>query len=303
MIEKMNSDMPKSEMRRNKAPRLAIAMALVFACAYTASPSQDAVSLRRALKEGDTQSYHLEYKSSQTVELPNGMGEQEISVIGSQDLMETIGKVDGAAQTAAYELKSTNFKIEINSPMGNPLEGKEMPKASAMQGTVDSRNRTSNMKGDDKSAELTGGDLGSSSTMNLTFAFPEAAVKIGDTWESAFPKTAYSPGAKLTCTLVGERLAGTTPTWVISMKGLVPLAMDLSKSLPPKDGVAPLPGAMVFKGTVDMDSEALVDKATCQVISIQTKAKSKAIITIEAMNADMNVTGESTSTMKRSDVK
>lgn len=289
-------------MRLRFSPWIAIPSSILVACAFSAPLKQTPVTLRRALVEGAKQTYHLEYSSSQNVELPNGMGDQEVTVNGSQDLLETVGKVDAANQSAAYELKSTNIKMDIKTPMGNPLEGKEMPKETVMTGQIDSRNRATNLKGDAKAMEMTGGDLGSSSSMNVSAEFPEGPIKIGDTWETQFPKMPFSPGGKMKSSLTGEKSVGTVSAWVITITGTVPLAMDMTKAMDKMD--SPIPkGGITVKGTVDLNTEVLVDKATGLVLSVSTKAKSKAIMSIESMSADLNISGESTSNLKRSDVK
>jgi len=257
--------------------------------ATVAMAAQDGIVLRRTLKENDTETYKIDSKASQTINLPNGMGEQEMNIATTSTYKLSTGKLDAAKGTLAITALSTIDKIDADGPMGDALASQK-PKPVTTTGTLDARGH---MVMDDSKTTMGQLQMGSgsqSSAGGIFVEFPEKAIKVGDTWEVVVPKspTTSPEDQKLTAKLVGEKKVGDKDVWIISTSGTFKLDIDSSKLAKDKEDASnPMAGQdMHIKGTIDMTGEILVEKSTGKTLRAEAKMKAKNNVEVMGMNID-----------------
>jgi len=263
--------------------------------ATVAMAAQDGVVLRKTLKENDTESYKVESKVAQTINLPNGMGEQEMNIATTSTYKISTGKLDPAKGTVEVTVLTSVDKIDADGPMGDALASQK-PKPTTMKGTLDAKGHLVLDMAKMTMSQLQFGG-GQSSGGGIFAEFPEKAVNVGDTWDVIIPKSVAtgSEDQKLTAKLVGEKKLGDKDVWVITTTGTMKMEIDSSK-LPKGDEDASNPMAgqdMKIKGTIEVTTEALVEKSTGKTLRTESKLKSKNNVEVMGMNIDS--TGVTTS--------
>lgn len=283
-----------------KMPVKLIAVASLF-LASVAFGAQDTHLIRRKLVEGEKVAYSTVSVTQQTVEMPNGMGDQEMSmkVLGTYNLLT--GKVNPEKGTAELTLVYTVDKTETDGPLANAMNSADAPKRVETKGTIDVRGKTvmDAPKIDKATASMFA--AGQSTTSSLfAFELPEKAVKVGDTWEVVIPKTPFTSDKdqKITAKLVGEKVVDGKAVYEVSAEGTINVDVDLSKVM--KEG--PMAGQkMLVKGTVQNSTTGLLDKETGAPISLKMVLKSKQTVEIPDMNVNMAMAGTTTIELKRKD--
>lgn len=266
-----------------------IVPALLVASAFSFIGRTDGVTLRRTLIEGDAETYHISHKSKLNVE--SAMGDQDIESTGSMDSTQTIGKVDATGQSAAVTVKETNIQIETNSPM--PIG--ELPKELTTTGVIDVRNRISNLKFDSAAVKLMSRSFSSAGEGGSGVEFPDGPVNIGDTWITNLPDTPVTKSAQLNAKFMGDRMVDRVNCWVIAMSGRINVDADIAKMM--EEGAGAVGSSMPMKGTVDVDSEVLLDKTTCLLRS--STSKLKPVINVDVMGQDVSIKGTTDVTIVR----
>jgi hypothetical protein len=265
-----------------------------MALAALAAAAQDGLLLRRTLTEGTTETYVVESVSKQVVNLPNGMGEQEMeSTMAGSYLLKT-GKIDAEKKTADLEFTFTIDKMESSGMMGGGAMGDDVKgKPVTMKGTIDERSRITFADGGGAKASatsmLSGQSMGANSVL---IELPDKPVKIGDTWEVVIPKGEFTgkEDQKLVAKLVGEKEVDGKPAYVVSTEGTYKVDMDLSKAA--ADAPGPMKGQkMLLKGTIDTKSDGVVEKSTGRTLRVTTKMKQQMALEIPDMGFNVDVSG------------
>ena len=260
---------------------------------------QDAVTLRRTLKEDSTETYSSESKGTQSIDIP-GAGNQETTITTKATYVVKVGKTDATKGTT--ELSITHTVDSIDAEGAGADQAKVIPKPFTQTGTIDSRARlVFDYSKLTILQALAGVDNGQG---GLTLELPEAAVKVGDTWDVTVPKgpTTYNEDQKLTAKLTGDKMVGDKSAWVVSLSGKIKMDMDSSKfAEDPDPGTNPM-ATLKFHltGGMDLSGECLVDKTTGIVLRSESKSKGDGKIEIPSMGAtlDMTLSGTSTITLK-----
>lgn len=262
---------------------------------------QEGTTLRRTLKENATDTYSIESKSSQTIALPNGMGDQDMTFNVASTFKVTTGKVDATTGAADVTTEVKVDKMDADGPMAQQIPQVKDPIVT--KGTLTALNHftpTDAAAAAQKSFESMGA-VSASSTSGVFVDFPDKPVKIGDTWDVTIPKSPFTgtEDQKLTAKLVGEKKQGDVDVWMISITGTMKVDIDTSKlpkSTNPDSPMANQP--MHIRGTEDMDIQSLVEKSTGRTVHSDAKVKSKNSLEVMGMNIDMSGTSSSTIDLK-----
>lgn len=263
---------------------------MIVAAACLASASQDGAILRRELKEGARDVYKVESKADQTIQLSQlGRDDQQVLVTSGMKLALTTGKVDAEKKSAELEMVSTDFTFNAEGLAGMaPMP--QMPEKITVLGKIDNQNRVTGMKTVGAGARMMAASLNASTGM-LFISFSEQPVRVGDTWEVLVPKNPAMGNADtiLKATLTGEEMDGEVPVWIVTMKGPLVLNVDLSEVMKddPQAGAMAGMGSMKMSGTIDLLSEARVEKGTGRTRKMVVKMKGKQ--TMEMVDFGMTI--------------
>ncbi len=253
---------------------------------------QSPVLLRRQLSAGSTEKYQVDMKMTTVLEMPGGLGEQELGMTSSANLEIKIGKMNWQIPGASIDAVMTVTAMEAEGIMAGTI-GDKIPPPLNVKGTLDIYGR---LKPAGSSSEG-GMDLGQ--VQSLSFAMmaielPEKAVSLNDTWPVLVPRSTMTKKNQfLTATLKGER----NGLWVVQLSGKYQLEME-PREISSGDGATnPMAGQKVgVKGEVTVEGEGLVDKVTGRTMSLKTKTLTKQVATL----ASMGVSIDSHSTMDSS---
>jgi hypothetical protein len=269
------------------------------AMAAFAVASQDGLLIRRALQEGASDTYKVETVTKQVVNLPNGMGEQEMDTTLLATYQVKTGKVDAAKKSAAVELIYTIDKMEADGALGGMMGGaaSQTGKPTTVAGTLDELGRVKMELPKDGNAATAAMISGAQSmgTSMISVELPEKAVKIGDTWEIIVPKSPFTgpTDQKLIAKLVGEKEVDGKPAYVITTEGAFKTDADLSKMA--EEAPGPMKGQkMLMKGTIDLKSDGVVEKGTGRTLRVTTKMKMKQTLELPDMGFTVDTTGTTT---------
>jgi len=271
--------------------------------ASIAMAAQDGITLRKTLRQG-IESYHMESSLKQTVSLPGGAGDQEMGMTSVTAYTYKIGTVDATAGTAPVELSAKVEKFDVDGPLAEAMNSNKdkVLVTTKTNGKLDSRNRFTPDTGKkvDPMAVMLGS--ASSSLVGPFIEFPEKAVKIGDSWDITIPKSPMTgkEDQKLTATLVSEKAVDGKSLYLVILKGTLKITINMAEIM--KDNAnADLQalGAndMTISGTIDLNGEANLDKATCQTQSMNIKLLAKQEISVAALG-DQKISSSSTGTIK-----
>ncbi|HVL39561.1 MAG TPA: hypothetical protein VM328_09250 [Fimbriimonadaceae bacterium] len=261
---------------------------------------QDGVLLRRELKPDTSETYSMTMKMKQVMNLPTG--EMPMDIASTAKLTMKMGKLV-PDKGAELEMITSDMDMKFDGPMAEMAQSSQpqMPKEVIVKGHIDARNRLTDLKpvGSGAQAMMM---AGSTSMQNVgTFIeFPDRPVKIGDTWEIVIPKMPMlgNEEGKFLGKLVGEKEHEGKPVWVLSMEGVLAIKMDMAEMLKNNPGAAggiPVQN-MLITGTMDVKTQALVEKATGRTLSIESLIKGKQ--KVEVVDFGMTVEGVSEGTVK-----
>jgi hypothetical protein len=251
---------------------------------------QDGVLLRRQLAPDSVEIYKTTIETRQRVDLP-GMGEQEITINGSMTQMLKFGKIDAETKQAEVEVTSKEIKMEMGglAAMASGMMG-EMPSEMTFSARIDERNRFHGVKYDRQAAQaLRAAGMTPESAMQF-IEFPEAAVKVGDSWDVTLPANPMYGGkeVKVKARVEAEREHEGMQVYMLRMTGKFPMSMDASQMA----GDAGMGMKMMVTGTVDMNSMALVDKRNGRTVLMESVMKTDTKTNIEEMGMSFNSVGE-----------
>ena len=264
--------------------------------ALTTLGMKQGVIFRRTLSAGDSQTYHMEFKSNQGIEMPDGSGKQHVTGTGSQDMTESIDEVDSSGESATVTIRLANIKMDVDSPLGSAP--KDFPSEATSTATVDRRNRFTNVVLDPVLSKLFSDDTGVAA-WGGGVEFPEGHVELGESWDNWIPKMGMmSAGATLKATLIASDTLNGVPVWEIHLKGEIPVDVDMSKM--PMSSGNPLAGQPArMKGTLNVSSVIFLDRNTNLVVKSTTTTESKMNVIVPNMDIEMPVTGDTETTVTK----
>ncbi len=251
--------------------------------------------LRRQLTEGLTEKYQIDMKMTTVLEMPGGLGEQELGITSSAEMDMTIGKMNWQIPGAQVETVTRVTKMEAEGMMAGAI-GDKLPPPMKVKGTLDIFGRLRPLQSEDSGFEL--GQLQSLSFGMMTLQLPERPVKIGDSWPVMIPKSPLTKKNQfITATLKGEQGG----SWLVALNGTYKLEMDPREIAGGEGPTAALAGQKVsVKGDVVVEGEGVLDKLTGRTMSLRTKTDTKQAATIGGMgiSIDFHSAMESTVTAK-----
>jgi hypothetical protein len=263
--------------------------------------AQDGKLLRRELKTGAVDTYSFSMKSNQTATMDGGPAagqEMPIDVGMTMKMALKQGAFDEKEKKAPVDVDVTEIALDLGS-MGAMMGGaNEIPKEMKLTAHLDHLNRLSGFKMPKMgmAGMMMGG--GGGSLGPLFVEFPEAPVKVGDSWKMKMPPMPIAKGdTDLVATLTGEKEVDGKQLFTISVKGTMAVDGDMAEMMKdnPDFANSPVGGMkMLMKGTVDFDGEALVEKATGRTIKMNMSMKSKQNMDMPDMGMQVKVSGIST---------
>ncbi len=266
----------------------------LLAISAVALAAQDGVMLKLNLKPGKD-SYKIETNVKQVIQLPNGMGEQEIKIDTSSDLDVVIKSV-GADGYADVEALTSNVDIKSEGQMAGMLGN--TPKSYKSTYKMDAFGRTKDMKteGFTEQQQMMMSSFAGASSQSIIF--PDKPVKPGDEWDVPVPKNpAMAKDQVLKAKLIGEKEIEGIKVWVIATSGPLTMAMDLSKMME-ADPNNPAAGMkMTMGGVMEVSGETYLEQGTFRVITSIQKAVSKMKMEMPDMGMTMDIGGTTTTKM------
>lgn len=259
-----------------------------------AQAPQAEVLLRRTFKTGETAKYRIVTHSSQTVDIPNGLGKQDFTIDAT---VLYAMKVDAAnADGADVELTTTLEKTEAGGSLAGMMPPVQQVPPIVRKGRYDARNRFTAAGNTAPTMALDRLVSAASQAFNgTTVEFPEKAIHFGDTWDVTVPKgpTTGSEDQKLTAKLVGDRVVGGKPVWVVSVEGSFKMHMEPAVG---GSSNALADNHVVSDGTIAVDSEVLLAKDTDETVSSTSTIVTNAKTTVASMTIDAAGTAKTTVT-------
>jgi len=248
---------------------------------------QEPVLLRRTWTVGNSDVYINETKMVQTVELPGGLGEQEITYTQRARVTYKVTGSDASGFTVDVTTETLDMKME--SSMGMPMP--EMPKMPPV--TMATRADIMNKMQGGKGAGFDMSAMYSAGAAFLFPRFPSQAVKVGDTWtlSSAEGTKPAKPDEDITFTFaeLGEHEG--VPAYRISFKGKLPLKVN-SKQMGQQSPMGP----MEVSGFTTGEGSAWIERSTGKTLSVDMDMGSE--MTTSAGGMDIGIKGTGKTTMK-----
>jgi len=271
-------------------------LSLVLLAGFANLGSQGPVLLRRSLKDGATETYRITSSVNMVIELPNGLGEQEINVDSEQTCGLLTSRLD-PTKGALVRSTITFDKWKVDGPLPG---GEEKPEPLKTEGWLNDRGILKPLKPKENGQVLGGFEL--STLVSPFFELPEQKVKVGDSWKIAIPKNPLiNQSQALVATLKGEKVIGEHPVWVVSLNAEIKL--DTGKfTLPKETNGTPNPMAgqkASVTGLVRIEGEVDLDKVSCSVLHLEAKSVIKQQTTIEAYQMTVKSSTESKTTIDR----
>jgi hypothetical protein len=255
---------------------------------------QDAISLKRAIQPNTKSTYTVTSTVKQGFEMPGGGGQQDMTI--DTGFVYTLEYGDADAQTGKTKVtaRTTEISMKMDGPMSGMMPQNEMPKELVQEGTVDSQNRIvlGPIKNATPAVMMMSQSLGQGG-MGLFHELPNNALKVGDTWEISLPASPMfgNKEQKMLGKLVEEKDWNGRRVVVFEVTGNLNLDMDMSEMM--KDNPnAPAGMKMQMKGSVATTTTSVVDKATGQFLSLESKYSGKQSIEMVDMGMSIPVTSE-----------
>ncbi|KAA0228606.1 hypothetical protein FCG40_03510 [Fimbriimonadia bacterium ATM] len=261
-----------------------------------ATQSGDQFTLRRKLEAGAEDVYKFEFKSSQTIAGMMGGGDTPFDMSGS--MLMTVKQLQLIEEGAKADLKvkMSDFKFDFGQ-FQDMAQGQmaQMPEKLEFACKLDGRNRISSVDMPTGSAQMQMmmNQMNTFSTMFIEF--PEAPVKVGDSWEVTFPKNPMTGDkeVKLKAVLSGTKEHEGKTVLIVKMTGAIPINMDIGKMLEsdPNMGAAMGGMRMLMTGTMEMNAEALIEKETGRTLSMDTLMQATQKMEIPDMGMAIDMVG------------
>ncbi len=270
-----------------------------------AATTQESVVLRRQLVEGNTDTYTIESSTDMALDIP-GQGKTDMKSTFSTLYTTKIGKVDSAKGLADFETLMTDIKFKMEGAMaGNMGEGAEPPKEVKSVGKIDARGRQSDMKVQGLNGQMLMAMSSSALAGDVFFAFPETAVKPGDTWDVMTPKMPQfgNKEFKLTAKYIGDEAVGAVKAMKVTLSGTITLDVNISEMMKQMGTQDPTGGMLdsmqpMLRGDIVVGGTAFFDKANGRPITVESTMDMKTRMELSSVGMTIDAPGKSKSTMK-----
>lgn len=260
-------------------------------------------TLRRKLEAGAEDTYKYEFKSSQTVagmmggsDMPFDMSGSMLMTVKQLRLIEEGAKADLKVKMSDFKLDLGQFQDMAQGQMG------QMPENLEFACQLDGRNRISSLSMPTGSAQMRMMMSQMNTFATMFIEFPEAPVKVGDSWEVTFPKNPMTGDkeVKLKATLSGTKEYEGKSVLVVKMAGTIPVNMDVGKMLESDPSMGATMGGMkmLMTGKMDMNAEALIEKETGRTLSMDTLMQSTQKMEIPDMGMAVDMIGSTAMKMQ-----
>jgi hypothetical protein len=277
-----------------------------LALATVAVAGQDAVTMRRELKPGTTETYKIENEIKQLIDVPS-MGEQDLLITTVATVSIKTTAVNAQKGTADVETTTKVEKTAMDGSLAAIVGGNQdakLPEPKTEIGTMDTRNRLVITPPKDKPKNAgaggpmammgMGGMANMGAQMLLLVELPEKPLKIGDSIEVLVPGAASAgtmgvKDLKMTLKLIGEREQEGQMLWVVNYAGTMKLGMDNSKD--PKAADQGPMGSMKMSGKAVLTGEGLIDKASGKTVSNSMTINNDVKVFIEQAGMEIPVKG------------
>ena len=281
--------------------------ALIFggmALAALAVAGQQGMNLRRELKQDSKDVYKIDT----VVKMVANMGGTELDgdITAAQTYTMSTKSVDTAKGVADVESETVTDKFEVGGALGQMMtETPEIPKFNS-KGKMDATGRF--LASDNTLANPVMALLGDvqAALGNFWIVFPAKPVSVGDTWDVPIAKNPFlgNKETKLTAKLTGEKELDGVKVWVVSVTGQLKVDADMKEVGKFMGSTGGPIGDMLtkanatIKGTLDVENEGFVDKATGKTLSMTATAKNKSTINMPENGMTIETTGTATSKIK-----
>ena len=278
-------------------------VATLVAASMAMAAKDGTITLRKTLKQG-VESYHMESSGKQVVTVPGG-GDQEIGSTSASTYSYKIGAVDATGGSAPVEVTTKVTKFDMDGPMAEMMAAQKdkLLISTTTTGKLDARNRfTADTKNKINPLTVMAGNS-SYSFIGPYLEFPEKAISIGDSWDVTIPKSPIMSNSdqKLTAKLVSEKDLDGKAVYVVALTGSLKMNInigELMKANPVPEMEALGATDMTMSGSLDVDGEASIDKATGQTIVMTLKITSKSETNINVQGQQLSIPGTGTAKMK-----
>lgn len=267
------------------------AIALVLS-SFAVAQAEDTYTLRRIFTVGEADTYKMASSSDTNLEIP-GQGAQAMKFEQSNKVTYTTKKFDKEKGEAQVEIKF----FEVEAKMDGPMPMGDMPKEYSVMATFDGRNRMKDMVITGLPGMMRMTSESSMRQMLGGMQYPEAAVKVGDSWDVKFEKDKmmFATDQILKAKLISVKDIDGKKIGEISVKGPMEIAVDVSKLMEEAGGGADNPMAgmkMNMGGKIQNDTVLTIDMATGKIISMDTNATSD--LNMEMVDMGMKIPLSST---------
>ncbi|HSI73374.1 MAG TPA: hypothetical protein VK934_09355 [Fimbriimonas sp.] len=248
------------------------------------APQQD-VRLQRQLTEGATEKYKVDMKMNTLMDMPGGLGEQEMGMTSAAEYELKFGKMNWQIPGMTVDATVTVTKMDAEGMMAGAMAGQGLPKPITMKAYMDLQGRLLPLKTQGAGGAMDLMGMQSFSFTTISIPLPAKPVKVGESWQVPVPKGMMAKKDQfLTATLTGER----DGAWIVSTKGKFDIEM-VPRALPNNtDQPNPMAGQKIgLKGTIEVDSEGLVEKATGKTLELKSKMKTDQTATIPDMGLEI----------------
>jgi hypothetical protein len=250
---------------------------------------EDGVLLRFTYKEGQSLTYKVVASATETVQLSKGLrladGSTQRTSDGTFESTCTfvVRKVEANGKVATLESTESVDRVTSKGILIEAFKKKAVGARETFTSEVNDLGFQHRDGAAQDAPEMA--KLGSLSIAG----FPEKPVKVGDSWELPFPKTAESDiakvEAKLRTKLVKEEVIDGKPVLFLSSEGSFSVEVDLTEQV--KDGPGIFKGQKVLsKGTFILTNESSIEKATGCLLKSTYTMKGKATMTLPERQMD-----------------
>ncbi len=233
--------------------------------------AEDSYKIRRTLTEGAVEKYSYKNVFDANIDL-SSFGAPNMSMTMTQSMIATItyGKADATKKTTPFDIKVTEHKLDMEPAMPG---GPEIPTEFSLSGALNELNSVSDMKADGMNETVKMMSAGALDSLSSIFEFPEAEIKVGETWKSVKSKKSLGGDTDEDIThklVAAEKLDG-VDVLKIESKGKVTVRNESAEGM----GMGPMKSTT----EVTVDSITYLNKATGQIVKTEAKSVPMNILT------------------------
>jgi hypothetical protein len=245
--------------------------------------------LRRTLKADESTTYTVAITSKSNIAGGPG-GDTDISSNISMNMNEKLGSVDPDGKKGKLDLDFTDIKVDIQSAAFP--NAPTMPTELKATAEMDDHNVISETKieGLDQMQQLTVGRLLQAALRPVSF--PDAGVKVGDTWDIPAPLAGLpeDQAPKVTVKLAGEQAQDGVDCWEVTTDQDVTINADLSSMFGGGGGTS-----IVAKGTGHVMIDCFIEKTSGRMHKQHTVTSTN--LSIDTPQGALTINGSSDQTL------